>query len=100
MARALEKLTAGMPVVWGGDKVSLVSEELAARFAPGDRLVVMQDTGDLLHIPQRAHQLVTEAVGRARRAFAAMGRVGNSQITEFFEAFAANLESATIWAAI
>jgi glutamate-5-semialdehyde dehydrogenase len=97
---ALTRLTAGMPIVWGGDRVTLVSPELAARFAPGDRLLVMQDTGDLLHIPRVAHEIAAAAVSRAREAFAALGRVKDQAITEFFERFAANLENPAIWAPI
>lgn len=97
---ALTRLTAGMPVVWGGDRVTLVSPELAARFAAGDRLLVMQDTGDLLHIPRSAHEVAAHAVSRAREAFAALGRVRDEAITDFFERFAAKLESPAIWAPI
>ncbi len=38
----IEKLTAGMAIVWGGDRITRVSEDLAATFQPGDSLVVMQ----------------------------------------------------------
>lgn len=100
MSCALRHLTAGMPVVWGGDRVTLVSEDLAARFAPGDRLLVMQDTGDLLHVPRQAHEIAAAAIGRAREAFAALARVSDEAITDFFERFAANLESPAVWAPI
>ena len=97
---ALTHLTPGMPIVWGGDRVSLVSGELAAAFAPGDRLLVMQESGALLHIPRGIHAIAAAAVGRAREAFAAMARVSDDQITDFFERFAANLESPDIWSLI
>ena len=89
-----------MPVLWGGDRVTLVSPELAARFAPGDRLLVMQDTGALLHIPRREHDIAGAAVGQAGEAFAGLARVSDEAITDFFERFAANLESPAIWATI
>ena len=82
-----------MPVVFGGDRVAYVSEELAAAFAPGDRLVVVQDTGDLLHRPQAEHEIATEAVTAAAQAFSRMGTVGDDQISAFYESFAARLES-------
>ena len=94
MTCALTRLETGMPIVWGGDRVSLVPEALAAAFAPGDRLLVMQDTGDLLRIPAAAHRIAGAAVERARDAFAAMARVDDEAITRFFETFAANLEVA------
>jgi glutamate-5-semialdehyde dehydrogenase len=100
MIRALESLTTGMPIPWGGDKLSFVSEDLAARFAAGDRLLVMQETGDLLHIPRAIHEIARAAVDQAREAFAAMARVGDDQITRFFEGFATRLESPEVWAPI
>ena len=99
-APRLEKLTAGMPIPFGGDRLAHVSAELAAAFRAGDRLIVVQDTGDLLHVPAAVAQLSQDAVGRAHRAFQAMGGVADDQITRFFEAFAANLESAAAWTAI
>ena len=97
MVLKLEKLTAGMPIVWGGDRVTLVCDDLAARFVAGDRLLVMQDTGDLLHLPREAHEIAASAVTQARDAFAAVARVGDGQITDFFERFAAQLENDATW---
>ena len=70
-----ERLTAlapGMPIVYGGDRVALVSDELAAAFRPGDRLVVVQSTGALLHVPAAEQRSADEAVAAAARAFAAL----------------------------
>jgi glutamate-5-semialdehyde dehydrogenase len=100
MIRPLETLVAGMPILWGGDRLTLVPESLAARFVAGDRLLVMQDTGALLHIPAAVHALAEAAIGRAREAFMAMGRVSEAAISDFFEHFAANLESEAIWSAV
>ncbi len=87
----LTSLTAGMSIVYGGDKVTHVSAELAAAFQPGDRLVVVQDTGDLLHVPAAEHAVAAGAVGAAAAAFAQMGTVTDAQISDFYEAFAARL---------
>jgi glutamate-5-semialdehyde dehydrogenase len=100
MIRALETLAPGMPILWGGDRLTLVPESLAARFVAGDRLLVMQDTGALLHIPGAAHAIADAAVSRASDAFMAMGRVGEAAISDFFERFAANLETDAIWSAV
>jgi glutamate-5-semialdehyde dehydrogenase len=100
MIRDLETLAPGMPVLWGGNKLSFVPECLSAAFAPGDRLLVVQDSGALLHIPGAVHLLADGAVGRARAAFMAMARVSEAAISDFFERFAANLENAAIWAAV
>ena len=100
MIARLDHLTAGMMIPFGGDRAAVVSAELAAAFQPGDRLIVVQETGDLLHVPS-AHQAVAQAaVDRAVRAFSAMGGVTDAAITAFFEAFAARLEDEAIWAGI
>ena len=91
MTNRLTGLTAGMQIPFGGDRVTVVSEELASGFAPGDRLVVVQATGDLLRIPSADWDIATRAVDRAHRAFSALGAVTDHQITGFYEAFARRL---------
>jgi glutamate-5-semialdehyde dehydrogenase len=91
MAEQLTHLTPGMPILYGGDKVTHVPEELAAAFAAGDRVIVVQDTGALLHIPADVWDIAATAVGNAAGAFAAMGTVTDAQITGFYEAFARRL---------
>ena len=93
----LRSLTPGQLVPFGGDRVAIVSDELAAAFADGDRLVVVQETGDLLHIPAREAEAAATAVSRAAAAFARMGEVGDDAITAFFEAFAGRLENDDAW---
>lgn len=102
-SRGTERLSAlspGMPIVYGGDKVARVTPELATRFRDGDRLLVVQESGDLLLIPQAVQAIAARAVGRAAAAFEAMGQVTDAQITAFFDAFASRLESDAPWAAI
>ena len=96
----LTALTAGMPIVYGGDRVARVSPDLAARFCDGDRLLVVQESGDLLLIPQGVQAIAARAVGRAAAAFQAMGQVSDAQITAFFDAFAGRLEADGPWEAI
>ena len=91
MDNRLTRLNPGMAIPYGGDRVTLVSEELAAAFCPGDRLVVVQSTGDLLHIPSEAWEIAVRAVDRAHRAFSALGAVTDHQITDFYDAFARRL---------
>lgn len=88
---ALTELTAGMPIIYGGNQVTSVSTELAAAFSAGDRLIVVQATGDLLHIPADVWETATGAVERAARAFTGMGAVTDAQISGFFDAFARRL---------
>ena len=96
----LEKLEPGMLIPFGGDRVAVVSAELAARFQPGDRLIVIQASGELLHVPKAQAQIASGAVGRAHAAFKRMGSVPDEQITRFFELFAARLEQDDAWAPI
>ena len=91
MSERLTHLEAGMPIIYGGDKVVSVSADLAAAFQPGDRLVVVQDTGALLHIPAADWDVAAGAVGAAWTAFGQMGTVTDDQITAFYEAFAERL---------
>ncbi len=91
MDNRLTSLTPGMAVPYGGDRVALVSEALAAAFCPGDRLVVVQSTGDLLRISGTDWDIAARAVERAHQAFSAMGAVTDRQISDFYESFARRL---------
>jgi glutamate-5-semialdehyde dehydrogenase len=100
MTAPLEKLTAGMPIPFGGDRVATVPDALAAAFQAGDRLVVVQETGALLHIPAAVQAIAQDAVGRAHAAFQRMGKVRDQQIDIFFGVFARRLENDDCWRAI
>ncbi len=99
-SQALERLTAGQEILFGGNRVVRVSEELAAAFQPGDQIRVIERTGELLHIPGTEARVVAEAVGRAYTAFAAMGEISDGQISTFYEEFATRLGSEEIWSEI
>ncbi len=99
-ASELTELTAGMAIPWGGTKVSHVTEELADAFVAGDALIVVQDTGELLHIPSEPRQLADRAVSAAVEAFAAMGSVTDEQITDFYHHFASALDDDETFAPI
>jgi glutamate-5-semialdehyde dehydrogenase len=96
----LVTLEAGMPVVFGGNRVTHVPANLAAAFEPGDRLVVVQTTGALLHVPAHVWTTATDAVGRAHEAFQAMGSVSDEAISSFFDEFARRLADAASFAPI
>ena len=84
----LESLQPGAAIPWGGTNVSYVSDELSAAFKSGDSLIVLQHSGELLHIPGEVAALAHEAVTEAVDAFGAMGSVADDQITGFYAAFA------------
>jgi glutamate-5-semialdehyde dehydrogenase len=96
----LERLTAGMAIPFGGDRLTHVSEALADAFQPGDRLVVIQETGELLRTPAEVHDLVALAVERAADAFAEMNRADDAAVTAFFDDFARRLQDDAVWGAI
>ena len=96
----LTELTEGQPLVYGGDRVSAVPADLAQAFAAGDRLVIVQDTGALLHIPRVEHLLVSAAVTEAADAFAALATCHDDQITEFFEVFAGAIDDDAAFAPV
>lgn len=87
----LERLEAGQLIVFGGDRVRPVPAELAAAFRPGDRLLVVQETGRLLHVPAADHRLAEAAVTAAVDAFGPLGGCDDSAISDFYEQFARRL---------
>ena len=97
---ALTEVAAGMPIVYGGDKVTFVPAPIAMRFRPGDRLLVVEESGDVLLIPLEQQEVASAAVLRAQQAFAGMNLVGDDAITRFFEEFALLLQDDTVWAEI
>ena len=90
-AEQLRTLEPGQLIVYGGDRVTRVPPELAAAFAAGDRLVVVQSTGDLLHVPRAEVERVDGATRAARRAFLELGTVDDDAISAFFGDFAGRL---------
>ena len=96
----LVRLDAGQQIVFGGDRVAIVGDDLAAAFRAGDRLIVDQTSGALLHVPH-AEQLVADtAVDAALRAFEQLASCSDDQISSFFEHFADHLADDAVFAAL
>jgi len=93
----LTRLSPGQPIVFGGNRVVSVDAELAEAFRPGDRLVVVQATGALVHIPSRIVGVVDGAISAATAAFGALARCPDDAIATFFETFAVRLADETIF---
>jgi glutamate-5-semialdehyde dehydrogenase len=89
-----------MPILYGGDKFAFVPAHIAESFRPGDRLLVVGQSGELLHLPAAATAAASQAVGRAQEAFEVIQGVADDQISKFFGAFAQRLEKSETWAAI
>jgi glutamate-5-semialdehyde dehydrogenase len=96
----LTEVVAGMPIVFGGDRVVRVPEAIAQAFRPGDALVPVEATGELLLIPREQRRASAAAVDGAVDAFRRMGAVSDAQISTFFEELARRLESEDVWAKI
>ncbi len=96
----LEALSPGQAIPYGGDRVAYVSPELAAAFRAGDRLLVVQASGELLHVPAAEHAVAEAAVGRAAAAFSRMGAVSDGAVSAFFDAFARRLADDGAWGRI
>lgn len=97
MIFALNGLTPGMRIPFGGDKAVEVSHELAAAFKPGDRLVVVQESGDLLRVPRAVSACAIKAVDRASAALDGLAEVSDRAISDFFERFALKLAERAVW---
>lgn len=100
MMTELTELESGMLILYGGNKLTSVPEEIAAKFRPGDRLLVVQRTGELLHVPQAQWEIAASAVRHALDAFLELNAAEDAQITAFYEAFARRLEDEAIWKSI
>jgi glutamate-5-semialdehyde dehydrogenase len=100
MTETLTRLEAGMPIVYGGNRMAYVDEALAQAFESGDRLVVVQDSGDLLHIPAAEWDRAAAAVGAASQAFSKMGSVTDRQLEVFFNDFADRIKDDASFAPI
>jgi glutamate-5-semialdehyde dehydrogenase len=96
----LTSLEAGMPILIGGDRIVRVSTELAAKFRPGDKLIAVRKTGEILHVPQATDALAADAVSRAQAAFVAQGNADDDQFTAFYNDFAARLSDEETWSKI
>jgi glutamate-5-semialdehyde dehydrogenase len=96
----LTSLTTGQAIVYGGDQVASVSAQLASAFREGDRLVVVHDTGELLHVPADEHARVSAAVDGALAAFHRLAMCDDDQITHFFGSLAARIQDDAAFAPV
>lgn len=99
-ATALISVPRGMRVLFDGNRLARVPDSIADGFQPGDQLLVIARTGEILHVPAAIGEVVNQAVNRARAAFSALASVNDAAITQFFRHFAARLANDAIWAKI
>ena len=97
MEERLTRLDPDTPILVGGDRIARVSAELAEQFRPGDTLIVVRNTGEILLVPKAVHELAERAVTKALDAFDAMQGVSDEQIARFYDEFADRLADDSIW---
>ena len=87
-------VAAGTPVVVGGHVTPMPPLE------PGDRVVAVQATGELLVVPAADYQTAADGVAKAHTAFRGMADVTDDQISQFFVTFADRLADDVVWGSI
>ena len=71
----LTELRPGTVLLVGGDRTVEVPADIAAAFAPGDAILAVEATGEVLHVPAAERRTAGDAVSRAQAAFWRMGAV-------------------------
>ncbi|MFP6640310.1 MAG: aldehyde dehydrogenase family protein, partial [Myxococcota bacterium] len=97
---SVEKLThleAGTPILFAGNRVMKVPEAIAEQFQPGDSVMLVEATEELLLIPAAEREIAEAAVERAVTAFAALSSASDESISNFYRGFAQRLEDSTTW---
>ncbi|MGH2758246.1 MAG: aldehyde dehydrogenase family protein [Actinomycetota bacterium] len=90
----LASIPVGTPVVVGARTVPMPA------LGPGDRVIAVHATGDLLVVPKADDDVVRQAVGRASSAFHALAHVTDEQISQFFRTFSDRLAEDALWGAV
>jgi glutamate-5-semialdehyde dehydrogenase len=96
----LTGLRTGQAIPYGGDRVAFVSEQLAAEFELGDRLLVVQTSGALLRIPAAIQRSVTVAMEHAIFAFEQLRELPHQRAAGFFRSLSDRLSDDAVWSQI
>ena len=97
---ALTSLEPGMVIPFGGRHWVRVDEDLARAFRPGDRLLVLQTDGTLIHVTAAVAACVDGSVARAQKAFEVMRDLDQNKVTDFYRVFADRLRDEEIFGRI
>ena len=97
MTQQLTKLTAGMQLIYDGNKVFTVDEALASEFKAGDKLLFTKGVSEPTLIPKVAIDLVKTEVDLAKKGFYQLATVTDDSINAFYDYFSANLQDDSIW---
>ena len=96
----LTQLEPGTPILFGGNRLLRVPEAIAQSFQPGDSVVVVESTEEILLIPARERQIAEAAVQTAQSAFGTLAAASDEAISNFYLAFAERLADDAVWSRI
>ena len=96
----LTRLEAGTPILFGGNRLLRVPEEVAQSFRPGDSVVVVEATEEMLLIPAEERSIAEAAVTRAANAFDTLASASDTAISNFYAGFADRLADDALWVRI
>jgi glutamate-5-semialdehyde dehydrogenase len=99
-SQELTQLEAGTPILFGGNRLLRVPESIAQDFQPGDSVVVVESTEEMLLIPARERRIAEAAVETAQSAFGTLAAASDEAISNFYLAFAERLADDATWSRI
>lgn len=80
----MERLRQGDRVLVGSTLLT-IDTDLASELEPGDVVLGVAETSQLLRIPSRTRSLVADLLERSQEAFSALAQVDDDAITTFFD---------------
>ncbi len=96
----LTELRSGMQLIYDGNKVYTVTNELAQQFSAGDQLVFVRGFDAPIIIPKSSIDLVDADIKAATNGFYALSQVSDDAINGFYDAFSNHLNDDSIWSKI
>ena len=96
----LESLPRGTQLLYGGNRLAAVPDSVADAFRSGDRITVVDATGDVLHVPAAIYDEVAAGVSSAREAFERLTTLPDEAIDRFYDLFSARLADEGTWSRI
>lgn len=93
----LTEIPRGLAILYGGDQVTIVPDAIADAFRTGDRLIVLQTSGEVLHVTAAVSNLVDGAVRRAWEAFGELATLPDERIDHFYDCLSTKLADDVIW---
>ncbi|MEK9728291.1 MAG: glutamate-5-semialdehyde dehydrogenase, partial [Candidatus Margulisiibacteriota bacterium] len=96
----LNRLTVGMQLIYNGNQLFTVDDELVDEFQSGDHLVFVPGFDRPIVIPSNSIQQVDVEIQHAMDGFYSLGRVSSDAINGFYDAFSNHLMDDDIWSKI